>query len=246
MKKTSIVILVLAAGRLYAFAPIGPAVSSLEHRQVECGFEYADTKVDDLPVDFTFKLLGLKGSAEMPLSYDTDGYWAKLGYGLIDQADIFLRLGAADLDSSGMEFAWGLGGRATIVESERLDWGLLAQVNWFSGDDEGTIQDETFGLVSYSGDLSLRAIQIAAGPVYKGDGFSVYGGPFLYWIEGDGDIMLDYGNTTFGATFDVESDLQLGGYVGLSLDVKDNAAFTAEYQFAEHCRAFGCSLIYRF
>ena len=246
MKKTSIVILVLAAGRLYAIAPIGPAASTLEHRQVECGFEYANTKLDDLPVDFTFKLLGLTGSAEMPLSYDTDVYWAKLGYGLIDQADVFLRLGAADLDSSGMEFAWGLGVRATIVETERLDCGLVAQVNWFSGDDEGTIQDETFGLVSYSGDLSLRAIQIAAGPVYKGDGFSVYGGPFVYWIKGDGDIMLGDGNTTFGATFDVESDPRVGGYVGLSVAVKDNVNLAAEYQFAEHGRAFGCSLIYRF
>ena len=246
MKKTIIAILVLSAGRLYAFAPIGPAASSLDKGQFGCGFEYGHTKFDDMPLDFTAEVLGLKTGGTIPMSGDLDTYFARIGYGLSDRFDIFLRLGAAGFDTGDTEFAWGLGGRATIVKSERLDWGLSAQVHWLSSDDEGTIQDETMGPIPYKGDLNLRAIQIAAGPVYKADGFSVYGGPFVYWVKGDGDITLSFEAIPVGTSFDVETDQRFGGYVGLSVDIKDNIAITTEYQYAEHYRAFSFGLLCRF
>ena len=246
MKKTIIVILFLAAGRLYAIAPIGPAASILDKGQFSCGFVYDHTKADDLPCDMSEEMLGQKVSYTGQLSNDIDAYFARIGYGLSDRFDIFVRLGAAGFDTGDTEFAWGLGGRATVVKSERLDWGLAAQVSWLSTDEEKTIQDETMGPVYYKGDFSLRAVQIAAGPVYKADGFSIYGGPFVYWVKGDGDFTLSYEAIPVSASFDFESDPRFGGYVGLSADVSDNIAITAEYQYAEHCRAFCFGLICRF
>jgi len=127
-----------------------------------------------------------------------------------------------------------------------VDWGLTAQASWFSGGDEGIIQDETLGPISYTGDLSLMAIKIAAGPVYKGDGFSIYGGPFVYRVDGDGDITLSCEAISIDASFDAETDPRFGGYVGLSADVKENIATTAEYQYAKHCQAFCIGLLCRF
>lgn len=246
MKKIIFTILLLAAGRLYAISPIGPAASTLQKGQWDLGFDYAHTQFDDMPMDVTIKILGLAVSEKIPLSDDVDGCWAKVGYGLVDRADIFLRLGAADVGSTGGRFAWGLGGRATILKSERLDWGLLAQVNWFSGADEETVLDPILGPLWGRTDWDLTILQIAAGPVYKGDGFSVYGGPFLNWLSGGGDITLNDGVTTLDGTFDMESDLQFGGYVGFSLAITDNVAVNAEAQFAEHTKAVSLGLKYQF
>ncbi|MBA7521440.1 hypothetical protein ES705_13547 [subsurface metagenome] len=246
MKRIIIAILVLTTGRLYAISPIGPAASILEQGQAESGFEYAYTKVDGLTFDATAEVFGLKVGGTVPLSDDMKACFLKAGYGLEDRGDIFLRLGAADVESTGTEFAWGLGGRITVVGSERLDWGLLAQVNWFGAEDAGTIRDETFGLVSYRGDLSFTVAQIAAGPVYKGDGFSVYGGPFVYWVKGDGDITVDDGTYSIRASVDAESDVKAGGYVGLSAAIRPNISINAEYQLADHSRAFACGLTWRY
>ncbi len=250
MRKLLFVIALMSAGRVWAIAPIGPAASTLEKGQLELGFDYARTKFDELPMDFTFEaLLGSTGSVELPLDGRMHAYWTKVSYGLVDPLDVFLRLGVAtEVDSISADYAWGLGVRATVAESERLDWGVLAQVNWFGTGEEGIFWDPTSGLVWGSEDLDYTALQIAAGPVYKGDGFSVYGGPFLYWLRGDGDmIYIELSNgATISGPFDVESDILFGGYVGLLLDLAENLSVRAEAQLAADIQTFAFGLTCRF
>lgn len=248
MRKILFVIALMSAGRVWAIAPIGPAASTLEKGQLELGFDYAHTKVDDLSVDATIKVLGLTFSEDLRSDGKVNGYWANVGYGLVDPLDIFLRLGAADLDSAGTEFAWGLGVRATVAESERLDWGVLAQMSWSGGTQEETILDPTLGPVWGRDDFDFAALQIAAGPVYKGDGVSVYGGPLLYWLWSDshGTAIILNSGTAIDGSVDAESGLEFGGYVGLSVDLADNLAVQTEAQFAAHIQTLACSLICRF
>ncbi len=249
MRKLLFMIALMSAGRVLAVAPIGPAASTLEKGQLELGFDFARTKFDDLPMDVTFKgPLRSLGSVDTPLNAYMNGYWANVGYGLVDPLDVFLRLGAVDLDSAGAQVAWGLGVRATVAESKRLDWGVLAQVTWFGGTESETTLDPTFGPVWGRWNLDFAALQIAAGPVYKGDGFSVYGGPFLYWLRGDGDMTII--RLSDGATvknrFDMESDILFGGYVGLLLDLAENLSIGAEAQLAADSQTFALSLTCRF
>lgn len=248
MKKLLFVIALMSAGRVWAVAPIGPAASTLEKGQLELGFDYAHTKFDDLPMDVTFRAWrGSLGSYEFLLDGKMDGYWAKVGYGLADPLDIFLRLGVADLEVTGAEFAWGLGSRLTIAESERLDWGVLAQVNWFGATQEGTIQTLSLGPAWSGFDLDYTALQIAAGPVYKGDGLSIYGGPFLYWLRIDGDaILILLNGARIGGPIDYESDVRFGGYVGLSAELADHLSIGAEAQLAADSQTFAFDLTWRF
>lgn len=249
MRKLLFVIALMSAGRVWAIAPIGPAASILEKGQLELGFDYAYTKFDDLPMDVTIKVLGLTVSEKLPMEDETvNGYWAEVGYGLVDPLDVFLRLGAAELKPAGVEFAWGLGARLTIAESERLDWGLLAQASWFALTLEETIWTPESGLVRERVDYDFAAFQIAAGPVYKGDGLSVYGGPFLYWLSLDGNAMLIRvsDGATINGTVDAESDILFGGYVGLSADLADDLSVRAEAQLAADSQTFAFGLICRF
>lgn len=246
VKMVVLVGLVLAAGRLYAISPIGPAASTLEQGQVELGFDYTQSEIDDLPFDFTVEVFGLEVRETIPMSEDIDAWFVKLGYGLVDRGDIFFRLGSTDTEFGGTGFAWGLGGRATLGETDRLDWGMLGQVTWFSYEDAGTFYDETFGMVYYRGDLSFLVAQVALGPVYKGDGFLVYGGPFLSWFRADGDMTLSDVLGSFTADLEGESDVEVGAYVGLAVDVKPNFSINTEYQLADHYRALVLGLAWRF
>ncbi len=246
MKRIIIAIVVLATGRIYAVSPIGPAASVLDQGQLELYFDYTQTSFDDLPVDVTVKVLGIKAKDTVPMSEDIDSFFGMVGYGFLDQADVFVRFGTANPESTGNEYAWGLGGRITIIERKRLDWGLMAQVNFFSGEDAGKLQAGPVGLAYYSGDLSLAMFQIAAGPVYTGEKFSVYGGPFMYWLEGDGEVTVSDGTNSIKTSFDVDSDIHAGGYVGISADVGTNVSINAEYQLAEKKRALSCGLNWRF
>jgi len=232
----------LLSSQAVGIAPIGPAASTLDQGRIKLGFDYTHTVFDGLPFDVT---VGGKRE-ENPIDDKINAYFARIGYGLVDPVDIFLRLGVANAELTETEFAWGLGGRFTFVRSERLDWGLIAQASWYSNDVETIRQDEIWGPVFYREDLNIRVIQIAAGPVYKGDRLSVYGGPFVFWSKGDGDLKVDYGLYSETYPIDVESDIAAGVYVGLSLAVKPNINLKAECQLAGHFRAFGGSLIYRF
>jgi len=89
MKKIVIAILVLSAGRLYAIAPIGPAASVLDRGQLELGFDYAHTRIDDMPLDYTVEVFGLRAGATVPVSDDVDACFAGIGYGLNDRLTYF-------------------------------------------------------------------------------------------------------------------------------------------------------------
>jgi len=257
MRKLLFVIALMSAGQVWAIAPIGPAASTLEKGQLELGFDYAHTEFRDLPMNVTVKVLGSTvpdsqyhptAAKKLPMDETVNGYWAEVGYGLLDPLDVFLRLGVMDLEFENPEFGCGLGGRVTIAESERLDWGLLAQASWFDSTYEQTIWIPELGLVRARDDLNFAAVQIAAGPVYKGEGFSVYGGPFLYWLRLDGDetlVVLSDG-ATINATVDVESDVRFGVYVGLSADLADDLSVRAEAQLAADSQTFAFGLICRF
>lgn len=240
---SGIVAVCLLSSRLYAIAPIGPAASTLEQGQVELGFDYTHTVFDGLPFDVSGEMFGLQIGDTVPVDDEINTYFARIGYGLVDPVDVFLRFGVGKAEMTETDFAWGMGGRLTIAESDRLDWGLTAQANWYGNDVETVRQDEIWGPVFYREDLSIRVIQIAAGPVYVSDKLYVYGGPFVFWAKGDGDATFDSGRYSDTYSVYVESDIVAGGYVGLSLAVKSKIYLKAECQLAEHFRAFGFSLI---
>jgi opacity protein-like surface antigen len=176
---------------------------------------------------------------------DMESYYARLAFGLNNRWQVFARLGQAE--SGDKEFTWGFGSKVTLRKSERLDWGLMGQVHFLSFEESLTMPDWTY----IEEQIDLYAAQVALGPVYKGDGFRLYGGPFLSWVKGDGEIKggiirEDGSVISTRASFDLTKDLEPGIYAGVSVDFTESVGLNAEYQYASDWTLWGLGLSFKF
>jgi len=142
-------------------------------------------------------------------------FFATLAYGVCDNWDLFVRVGAADmqdditatadvvdygipgeyslgqLDSS-YGLAWGFGTRATFCRFGPWSFGGLAQVTWFDPDDSDIAYADP---VVPPGDETLVQVgeasidfwqtQVSLAVAYEMESFRFWGGPFVQFIEGD-------------------------------------------------------------
>jgi len=241
MKKTLIVIVLLINGRLLAIAPIGPTASPIKKGQSSLGFEYGRTEAD-----YTVKALGFAIDSEAK----SNGFYGRYAYGIADGSELFVRFGAAkfagesDIDvtsPSGYDFAWGFGAKTTLAESANVRWGIAAQVTWWQAESAVTTADYSL----HEADKGY-SVQIAGGPVFRLDGLSLYGGPVLFFAEADAHGTFRVADTAVKLDADVEQGLQLGGYIGLSLELAKTVDLGVEYQLSADTAVFGVGLTCRF
>ena len=240
----------LLSSQAIGFAPIGPAASDLAQGQFAAGFDYAKGEIGASMDSGKVTIAGL-GTFNIPGEIslgdaDMESYYARLAFGLNSRWQVFARLGQAEFDPS-KEFAWGFGSKVTLRESKRLDWGLMGQVHFSSDEESLTDPDWIYA----EGQIDLYAAQVALGPVYKGDGFRVYGGPFLSWVKGDGEIkgglrLPDETILPAKVSFDLTKDLEIGAYAGVSVDFTENLSLNAEYQYAGDWTLLGLGLSFKF
>jgi hypothetical protein len=81
------------------------------------------------------------------------------------------------------------------------------------------------------------------------DRLSVYGGPFLHMIYGDLKYVyseVDAGDfITWRFDWDIEDDINYGGYVGARFQLNRDCSFNIEYQQTSNASAIGASLLWR-
>jgi hypothetical protein len=243
-KKLLFVVVILTAlaltGSALALAPMGPPTAGLKTGQFRAGAEYSYSDMD-FKADW--------GGGEYTAKNVKVNIWtANLGYGIMDDWEGFVRLGAANAEGESLDFgsakgdygfAWGLGTKYTFLKQDNLDWGVLFQINWLKSDfshsgvvppdgEEGYSWKETANLDAYD-------IEIALGPTWKAaEGISVYGGPFFNIIRGNADY--DYVETpdtgyNDSSSLDIKEKSLFGGYVGVQWDFMQSAAALAEFQF---------------
>ncbi|MCJ7805713.1 hypothetical protein MUP46_03675, partial [Patescibacteria group bacterium] len=188
MKKIVFIAVLLMSSQLWAIAPLGPAAGNLKKGDSSLAFEYAHTEAE-----FTAKALGLAADFEA----QCDGFYGKYAYGVADGSELFVRFGAAKFSSDtdvtlpagydfatsapGYDFAWGLGAKTTLAKTGNVRWGVQAQVTWWQS--QGDVTSADFDL--HETDKGYT-VQVAAGPVYRADALSVYGGPVLFFTKADG------------------------------------------------------------
>jgi len=264
-----------------AGSPMGPPRALVGHHRWVVDFEYAHQKIDlgtcgqcresyaldwneSFPSFREFKIEDLK----------SDMFFGSLGYGIRENVDVFVRLGAADARDeispirfpedcpqcaeeftfdADYGFAWGLGAKATFCQKGNLAWGGLFQVTWvdpgrssLSWQNPEDPGDRLTGKM----DLDWREIQIAIGPTWQvRDGLCVYGGPFWLFVRGDLDVKSSY---IFGTemarlicSHDVTEESEFGGYCGALWDVVRNTSLYAEYQFTGDAWGVGLGCILR-
>jgi len=179
-------------------------------------------------------------------------FFGSLAYGLCDNWDVFVRVGAADAkdevinEGSGEKyqfdgsygFAWGVGTRATFCQCGPWTFGAVGQVTWLNpGDDKVSWVNPADANDAISGKLKLdwRQFQAGLGVTYQADGWWVYGGPCLYFVNGDFDFKdteLYAGTPQYLNKFegDVREESEFGGWVGVGCDLPQNAKCYAEAQ----------------
>jgi hypothetical protein len=226
-----------------------------------------DTNIEHIP---SLYITTRKGKYEIN-DFKSNVILGRLGYGISDSWDAFVRLGAVDgqcdlvqtyPDDARHEYqdfdgsfglAWGFGTRATFWQDEELSWGGLFQMTWMEPDDSSISSIISPGNLHFSGtaDIDIREVQIAVGPTWRiEDNIRIYGGPFLYYVDGDLDIsgeIVDPGvGVEMKSSGDLEEKSQFGGYVGANFDVDENTSCFIEYQLTDDAWAIGLGGARRF
>lgn len=222
-----------------ALTPMGPPMASLKQGQSSLGFDFSYSETD-------VEVSGL-GISETLDDVESFTYLANLSYGIADNWEAFIRLGLAEAEfeefKGSSEFAYGFGTKVTLGKQDALTWGGLFQMTWAKSDDSLTGHLPGYGIVTADLEIDFYEIQIAVGPTYElNDTTSIYGGPFLHFIDGDLDVSV------LGVTgsLDVEQESEFGGFVGTQFDLAENTSCCVEYQLTNDAWAICTGIVWRF
>lgn len=233
-----VVVACLLSSSALALTPLGPPVATLDWGKMSLGFDFSDSKSD-----IKVTGLGLSGTLE---DVESQLYFAKLGLGLLDNWEMFVRLGTADHESEGYQgssgFAYGWGTKVTLLKGDPVSWGTIFQMTWSESSDTLTEDVPPFGTIDADFDIDIIEIQIAIGPTYRKDNFILYGGPFLHLIDGELDVSV------LGATgsFDLKQKSEFGGYIGAMFDLAESSSLFFEYQNTGDASAIAGGIVWRF
>ncbi len=263
-------ILILSAGaNCFAMGLMGPPTASLESGKFELGGEYAYSAADlkakngswtEL-LDGAFSARGNADSFTLKNFKTSTGY-ARLGYGISDNVDVFVRIGTSKAkfgDSvwensekfhTDFDSAFGIGLKITVMEQDNLKLGgtILADTAQYDG--------QLYASHWASRDfvkLNMTQFKIALGGTYAfSDVFSLYGGPFLHFVNGDlTDELTEVDTVTGGLlrskyTWDIREKDVVGGYIGAQIEMADNSAVAIEFEHTASADVIGASINWRF
>ncbi len=217
----------LSCSSALALTLMGQPTAGLEQGQLSAGIEYTRGEMD-----IEFDELSTAEDVE------TNVYLVNLGWGITNNWDASVRLGAASVDIENLddvdyfdiegstEFAFGFGTKATVIEGDGLDWGALFQIMWLKSEDK---------VDPYDFEMDFYEIQIAAGPTYEANGMCIYGGPFLHLLDGDLDASMPGDSYSFS----MEQDSEFGGYAGAQFAIGESGSANVEAQFTGSAWAVG-------
>lgn len=260
----------------FAGAPLGGPIAALEEQQWAVGLEYGYEKGDLEGHGSAVQRTG-GGSTYFLETVNINGLasrmiFGSLAYGVCDNWDLFVRLGAADAqdgvrvhrapDGGSPErfsydgaggVAWGLGTRATFCLWGPWRFGGLVQTTWFdakssdlSSIDPGAADTVFVG----SADLEFWQTQVALAAVYQIDTLSFSVGPFLQFVEGDLDrsgriLVSGIDSGSFQGSANVQETSQLGLHAGVDWEVTATINCRIEGQFTRDSWLLGIGGVVR-
>ncbi len=233
-----VVVAGLLSSSAWALTPLGPPRAGLKQKQNSLGFSFASSEMD-------LEISGY-GLSYTATDIDWKTYLANLGYGLSDDCELYVLLGfskcSTDDFNGSTEFSWGFGSKFTVAKDKQVTWGGLFQMVSLSSEDSATSEVPIQGYTSASVDVQLFDIQIAFGPTYTQEAFSIYGGPFLHFVDGDLDVRANWDS----GSVDIEQESEFGGYFGAMIELAESASLFGEYQMTGDASAFAGGIVWWF
>jgi hypothetical protein len=228
-----------------ALDPIGPPVAGCKQNQFSVGFEYAYGEMD---LEASGPLSKTSHTKAVIEDVESNKYFARIGYGLSDDWEIFTRIGIVDAEFDGdgsspdfesdEEFAFGVGTKKTFVDNGDVKWGAVFQFSWAGEDMDDRFSGQSIsfanGGISASSvskvELEWYEIQLALGPQWMvEEGIYLYGGPFLHFLEGDVDVITGGVDTRY--EHELEQESEFGGFVGCLVELDPQIAALVEGQY---------------
>lgn len=275
-QRAMLVAAVVLGSVAFAGAPLGGPIATLEERQWTVGLEYGYEKADLEGHGSVVRTDG-GGFTHSLESVDIDGLatrmiFGSLAYGVCDNWDLFVRLGAADAQDGvrihgapaggsperfnydgDYDVAWGIGTRATFCLWGPWRFGGLLQTTWFdpkSSDFSSTDPDAADTVFVGSADLEFWQTQVALAAVYQIDTLSFWLGPFLQFVEGDMDrngrmIVSGVDGGSFRGSADIQETSQLGLHAGIDWEVTARINCRIEGQFTRDSWLLGIGGVIR-
>ncbi len=256
----------------FALDPIGSPADKLKRGQFCIGADYSFSDMDFEAKGRSILTINnltsgtLIGVQSQKQSLSLDGIevhkaYANLGYGITDNLEAFLRLGAADAEWKGdndTHFSFGFRTGVTLYQKDALKLSALAQYSWAESEFDSLPLTTVVGGISYpmlmSGRLNMQELQIALGPTYElTKGISLYGGGFFHFIDGKLDLKGSASTTgipkigyDLDSSYDIDQASELGTYIGVKIDATNNISYSIEYQHTTSADAIAMRLLWRF
>jgi len=264
----ALMIIGLGGSNVFAMDLLGPPTAGLEKGMFRGGLEYSFSSMDlDLmegsaTIYRDGELLGSGTAASETIKdYEVNTIYATVGYGVFENCEAFLRMGAAKAtfgDSlwgegeefdSGIDLAIGAGIKATFYEG--FDWkiGAIFQINRAELDGELDASSWTIPQPNYV-EISTTEMQLAIGATYMySSRVSFYGGPFAHFISGDFDydfniVGQDIDTGTF--SWEINEGPTFGGYIGAQIKIAKNFTGNIEYQHISNANVFGANIMMKY
>jgi hypothetical protein len=247
----------------FALDPMGPTTANLRQYESKFGIDYINSTMDiELTdgkwaetINGTFNGAGEAESFELK-DFEMSKVYANLSYGIWEGCEVFLRLGGVSTEfddsiweageefDSNTNFTFCVGSRATFYDAGDFKIGRLIQVSWANID--GDLKAPQW-LEGDDVDIDLLEVHFAIGPTFTApNGTSIYGGPFLHFVNGDLDDKFTEEGITSEYSWDIDETSIFGGYLGAQMYISQNTFFNIEYQHTSGANALGLSLLWRF
>ena len=259
----------LCGSNAFALDLMGPPTAEIEKGMSRVGIDYAFSDMDLELIEgkgTTFRdgtLLGSGSVASQTISgFKVNTLYAVIGYGVFDNCEAFLRMGAAnatfgdslweegeDFDGD-IDFAIGAGIKANFYKEFNWKIGGVIQIN--RAELDGKLDSSSWTVPQPQlVDITTTEIQIAIGATYLySRRLSIYGGPFAHFISGDFDFDFNRSTDTVSDvgkfSWQINEGPTYGGYLGAQYELTQNISGNIEYQNSSDANVFGLSLLMKY
>ena len=261
MKRLIIVMIgaILINTHALAFDFMGPTTSRLKDSgRTSVGAEYF---ISSMEIDAdSISVLDL--TSDTIDDFEIEKITGNLALGMGRGSEIFFRFGVADvapdnnddwgsipdnMGSSDEVLVLGGGAKWTLYDNAGFGWGLLAQMSWAEYDFDGRSYSVGAHAVTLSPEFEIVEVQIATGPTLElNKDITFFGGPFLYFLNGDADFKGTIDGSQSSITADLDQESLLGGYVGAELELGQNVVVSFEVQATSGSSGMGGQLVWKF
>lgn len=261
----------LGSSNVFAMDLLGPPTAELEKGMFRGGIDYSFSNMDLELIEgegsiYFDNAIVFEGDMESEIIKDfkVNTLYATVGYGIIENYEVFLRMGIANATfgdtlleegedfESNFNFAIGGGFKATVYEGFNLKIGGVFQINWAELD--GQLDSSSWDVPQpHLVEISTTEMQLAMGVTYLySSRISIYGGPLIHFISGNFDYKFSRFRPDDGFTdtreysWEINEGPTYGGYIGTQIEIVKNSTANLEYQQTSNGNVFGVNVMMRY